>query len=201
LVNVLLKAWTLNADVVNNERKIIKKRLQSLLEDKKADPDNVAKNKDLLATAHGHVRNNPLNATAVFDRDMQQHNMHSSHSEKTTLAFSQRERDHMPAQLRKEVHVGSHVMQTNSPHSTGNMDYSHNELGRSGVEMGGLAHLQDYNHSNKKLNTPYSPERGSPNHQTVHTQGRPQNSRGGYHVGASAAPFGNAMNTADEEYN
>ena len=49
LVNVLLKAWTLNADVVNNERKMIKKKLQSLLEDKKADPDNVAKNEDLLA--------------------------------------------------------------------------------------------------------------------------------------------------------
>jgi hypothetical protein len=49
LTNLLLKAWTINADVVNAERKAIKKKLQSLLEDKKADPDNVAKTEELLA--------------------------------------------------------------------------------------------------------------------------------------------------------
>jgi len=49
LTNLLLKAWTINADVINAERKAIKKKLQSLLEDKKADPDNVAKNEELLA--------------------------------------------------------------------------------------------------------------------------------------------------------
>ena len=48
LINLLLKAWTLNADVVNNERKLIKKKLQALLEDKKADPDLIAKNEELL---------------------------------------------------------------------------------------------------------------------------------------------------------
>jgi len=138
------------------------------------------------ATAQGYLRNSPQQQNNQY--------LHSSYSHGA-----------MPAQLRKEVHVGSNVMQAApSPYGNGNInrfvgnnvndsDNSHQELGKSGVEFGSLAHLQDYNHSNKKMNTPYSPGRKDP--VTVHTQGRPQNSRGDYRVGASAAPFGNAMNS------
>jgi len=126
------------------------------------------------AAAHGHMQN------SQHEREYNASHPHGA----------------MPAQLRKEVHVGSNVMQAHSPHGTGNRDRvidSHRDLGRSGVEMGSLAHLQDYNHSNKKMNSPYSPERRD--QVTVHTQGRPQDSCGGYRIGASAAPFGNALNS------
>ncbi len=48
LSNLLLKAWSVYMDVVNNERKAQKKKVQSIQEDKKADPDLLAKNEDIL---------------------------------------------------------------------------------------------------------------------------------------------------------
>lgn len=48
LAALLQKAWTINMDVVNTERKALSKKVQALREDKKADPDLISKNEDLL---------------------------------------------------------------------------------------------------------------------------------------------------------
>ncbi len=48
LCTLLLKGWTINADIINNERKATKKKHQALMEDKKADPESIAKNEELL---------------------------------------------------------------------------------------------------------------------------------------------------------
>ena len=126
----------------------------------------------------------------------------------------------MPAQLRKEVSDSSHFDEGSmSPEHKDRAFIEKNEevdwrqYGKHGTLRVGLGQasqgaFDSYNHTAKKM-SPTSktaaldenlsgtfqdvPVAAKPN--SVHVHGRPVDGRGNYRVGASAAPFGNALNS------